>query len=244
MTIQLEMGASRISVFAEANISSRAFDSAKAAWYRRMADEAMRGERTLHQRYAELLAAFRREFSQRALPGEVGERREVPAPFQARLSPLASEYRSVTIDNAALSPISAVAAFEAPSHSPEAGAFGVSDEDDGIDTVVLTEREAQAARNPLPFAHAGNSPVASAAIDEALRLDIARYAAIGAELAVFPEAAAMILERNGISDIAAWAQLDLSFRARLRDPQANDAWLEQYRFYHAHFSAEARKRGR
>ncbi|KYF69382.1 hypothetical protein [Sorangium cellulosum] len=67
-------------------------------------------------------------------------------------------------------------------------------------------------------------------------LPLAQYAALCAELALFPEAAEAVFQRHGLGSSEMRSAIDTAWKERLRDhPTEYATWQDMYRRYHAHF---------
>ncbi|WP_437731445.1 hypothetical protein [Sorangium sp. So ce1335] len=70
-------------------------------------------------------------------------------------------------------------------------------------------------------------------------LPLVQYAALCAELVVFPDAAEAVFQRYGLGSIEMRSAIDAAWKARLsKEPAEYAKWQEMYRRYHAHFAKQ------
>jgi hypothetical protein len=87
------------------------------------------------------------------------------------------------------------------------------------------------------------TPPGAASTARPAELSLAQYAALCAELAVFPEQAEAIFGRYGLSVPRDRLAVDLAWKERLRrDPADHQQWQARYRHYVAYWT-EQRTRG-
>ncbi|XYH98434.1 hypothetical protein ACMHYB_01325 [Sorangium sp. So ce1128] len=90
---------------------------------------------------------------------------------------------------------------------------------------------------PSPSSKTGNHGPATLPERLEMILPLARYAALCAELALFPEAAEAIFQRYGLGSSEMRSAVDAAWKARLRDhPTEYTRWQELYWRRHAHLA--------
>ncbi|MDC0680627.1 hypothetical protein [Sorangium atrum] len=98
--------------------------------------------------------------------------------------------------------------------------------------------------SPAPSSNAGTSGPAPLAEPIDIVLPLAQYAALCAELALFPDAAEEIFRRYGLSSAEKRSAVDTAWKERLRErPTEYARWQEMFRQCHAHFAKRGRPAG-
>ncbi|WP_156338238.1 hypothetical protein [Chondromyces crocatus] len=98
---------------------------------------------------------------------------------------------------------------------------------------------------PLPAPAPAATPPPPPPRAQGADLDIYQYAALCAELAVFPGAVEATFQRYGLHEPARRAAVDTAWKARLQaDARAYATWQEHYRRIHAYWTAQVRQGGR
>ncbi|WP_437816527.1 hypothetical protein [Sorangium sp. So ce1078] len=91
--------------------------------------------------------------------------------------------------------------------------------------------------SPSPSSKAGTSDLASLGEPIEIVLPLAQYAALCAELALFPAAAEEIFRRYGLGSVEKRSAVDTAWKERLREqPTEYARWEEMYRRCHANFA--------
>ncbi|WP_438034786.1 hypothetical protein [Sorangium sp. So ce204] len=98
--------------------------------------------------------------------------------------------------------------------------------------------------SPSPSSKAGTSGPAPLAEPIDIILPLAQYAALCAELSLFPDAAEEIFRRYGLSSAERRSAVDATWKERLRErPTEYARWQEMFRQRHAHFAKRGRPAG-
>ncbi|WP_437622971.1 hypothetical protein [Sorangium sp. So ce1151] len=100
-----------------------------------------------------------------------------------------------------------------------------------------TSQSSRASPPPSPSSNAGSSGPAPGVEPLELVLPLAQYAALCAELALFPGAAEAIFRRYGLGSSEKRSAVDATWKERLsKHPAEYARWQELYRRYQAHFA--------
>ncbi|WP_148314222.1 hypothetical protein [Sorangium cellulosum] len=100
-----------------------------------------------------------------------------------------------------------------------------------------TSQSSRVSPPPSPSSNAGSSGPAPVAEPIESVLPLTRYAALCAELALFPDAAEAVFQRYGLESREMRSAVDAAWKSRLsKHPAEYAKWQEMYRRYHARFA--------
>ncbi|WP_437338493.1 hypothetical protein [Sorangium sp. So ce394] len=107
-----------------------------------------------------------------------------------------------------------------------------------------TSPQSPAPQLPAPSSNPGSGDPAPLREPIETILPLAQYAALCAELALFPKAAEEIFERYGLGFVEKRSAVDAGWKERFRErPDEYARWQDLYRRYHAHFATRGAPAG-